>query len=142
MTRTSFNYLSLPYTPQRQRKKKPGRPTPYAYLHRIAYTETFRGLADDVPTLLFYGAPFLLLRDACGHLFKVLAGKVKNLLIQWEHSCRRRNGKCYWRVAVSVIRLDEHFLSLKEFTLLLVSHMQRICNCTVRHYRLETFLNL
>lgn len=134
--------LFYDYVPNRQYKKKLGRPTPYQYLHRIAYTEDKRGDKDDVSTLLFYGAPFALLKDVCTSLFGMMNGKVKNLVIGNEHSCRWKNGKCYWRTLIEIHGLDEQFISLKEFFLLIISMMKRICNCTVRHYRLETFVNL
>ena len=131
-------YLSLPYVPRRTRRTKP---TPHPYLHRIAYTETVRGLHDEIPTLLFH-APFALLKDACEYLYKMMADRMSNIRVIQEHSCRRKNGKCYWRVAVQIIGLDEQFMSLGEFTKMLVHRMTSICNCKVRHYRLETFLNL
>lgn len=134
--------FNLPYIPRnRIVRKNSNSISTHAYLHRIAYTETVSGLRDDAPTLLFH-APFALLKDACQYIHKAMGGKVKDLRISNEHSCRRRNGKCYWRVAVQIIGLDESFLSLQEFTLMLISYIKRICNCTVRHYRLETFLNL
>jgi len=137
------NLLSLPYIPNRDKKQKSNpHISPYELRHRIAYTETVRGVDDDVPALLFFGAPFALLRDTCLQVHKMMAGKVHDLTIMPEHSCRRKNGKCYWRWVVSVVRLDERFISLREFTSLLISCMQRIGNCKVRHYRLETFINL
>lgn len=136
-----MSYLFYPYIPNRQEKKKLGRPTPHSYLHRIAYTEALRGDNYNEPYLLFH-APFALVKDACQFIFNVMNGKIGNMIISNEHSCRRRNGKIYWRVAVQIIGLDEQFISLKKFTLLLISWMKRIANCTVRHYRTETFLNL
>ena len=136
-------HIFSPYIPNLKDKKKgTGRPIIHDYLHRIAYTETMRGNEDEIPTLLFYGAPFALLKDACCHIHKTMCGNVRDLKIKLEHSCRHKNGKCYWRYAVSVIDLNEHFLSFKEFTLLLIAHIRNICNCAIRHYRLETFLNL
>jgi hypothetical protein len=136
-------HIFSPYIPNlRDRKKDKGRPIIHEYLHRIAYTETMRGNEDEIPTLLFYGAPFALLKDACCHIHKTMCGNVRDLKIKLEHSCRHKNGKCYWRYAVSVINLNEHFISFKEFTLLLIAHIRNICNCAIRHYRLETFLNL
>lgn len=136
-------HIFSPYIPNlRDRKKDKGRPIIHEYLHRIAYTETMRGNEDEIPTLLFYGAPFALLKDACFHIHKTMCGNVRDLKIKLEHSCRHKNGKCYWRYAVSVIDLNEHFISFKEFTLLLIAHIRNICNCAIRHYRLETFLNL
>lgn len=136
-------HIFSPYIPNlRDRKKDKGRPIIHEYLHRIAYTETMRGNEDEIPTLLFYGAPFALLKDACCHIHKMMCGNVRDLKIKLEHSCRHKNGKCYWRYAVSVIDLNEHFISFKNFTLLLIAHIRNICNCAIRHYRLETFLNL
>lgn len=140
---SQFRYAFAPYIPNlKHKKKKTGRPIVHNYLHRIAYTETMRGNEDEIQTLLFYGAPFALLKDACCYIHKMMYGKVGDLKIKLEHSCRYKNGKCYWRYAVSVIDLDEHFISFKEFTLLLIAHIRNICVCSIRHYRTETFLNL
>lgn len=136
-------HIFAPYVPNlKNRKKGRGRPFVHDYLHRIAYTETMRGNEDEIQTILFYGAPFALLKDVCCHILKMMDGKVGDLKIKLEHSCRYKNGQCYWRYAVSVIDLDEYFISFKEFTLLLIVYIRSICNCSIRHYRLETFLNL
>lgn len=124
-------YIKMPFVPKMRKEK-----------HRIAYTLLMRGDDFDVPTLLFYGAPFLLVKDTCEKIFKAMAGNVKNLYIDREHSCRFKNGKCYWRIAVTIVGLNTAFLALKEFVLMLVSCMQRLCYCKIRHYRTETFLNL
>lgn len=124
-------YIKMPFVPKKRTEK-----------HRIAYTMLMRGDNFDVPTLLFYGAPFLLVKDACQMIYKYISGNVKNLYIDREHSCRFRNGKCYWRIAVTIVGLNEHFFALEEFVWMLVSCMQRLCYCKIRHYRTETFLNL
>lgn len=130
------------YYPNRTNKRKMPWLVKRENLHRIAYTEDMRGDKDNIPTLLFYGAPFVLLKDVCEPIYRMMDGKVRNLVIDWEHSCRWRNGKCYWRTMIRIYGLDEQFISLKEFIFLLIAKMKRICNCTVRHYRLETFVNL
>lgn len=135
------DYLWMPYVPNRKNISKAGRHSKHNFLHRFAYTETMRGLDDEIPTLLFY-APFELLRDVCSYFYPLMSGRVKDLRISESHSCRRKNGKNYWRTEVQIIGLDEQFISLTEFTRMLVHKCKTICNCTVRHYRLETFLNL
>lgn len=124
-------YIKMPFVPKKRMAK-----------HRIAYTMLMRGDNFDVPTLLFYGTPFLLVKDACQLIYKYMSGNVKNLCIDREHSCRFRNGKCYWRIAVIIVGLNEPFLALEELVWMLVSCMQRLCYCKIRHYRTETFLNL
>ena len=85
---------------------------------RIAYTEIDREDDPAIRTLLFH-APFDLLKDTCQKIYKMMDGSIKNIVLQREHSCRIRNGKCYWRVAVQIIGLDEQFISFKEFVLIL-----------------------
>lgn len=128
------------YTPNRQHLKKSGQRSKHPFLHRIAYTETMRGLKDDVPTLLFY-APFALCKDAAQYLYQMMAGSVDDIRIVPSHSCRRRNGKGYWRTEVQVMGLNEEFLNFESFTQMLLHRMEVICNCKIRHLKLETFLN-
>lgn len=133
--------LSRPYVLNRKDIKRDGRTSPYAFVHRIAYTEMVRDYDSDNKVLLFY-APFALVKDVCQKIFTMMRGNVGNIIVRNEHSCRRRNGKCYWRVAVEIIGLNESFISFKEFVLMLISCMKKLANCTIRHFRTETFLNL
>lgn len=123
-----------------RRKSKAGRPSFRKYLHRIAYTETMRGVKDDVPTLLFY-APFALCRDVAQHIYQVLRGNLKNIKVVPSHSCRRKNGKCYWRTEVQVFELNEELINFESFSQMFVHRMETICNCKIRYLKLETFLN-
>lgn len=108
---------------------------------RIAYTEIDREDNLAIRTLLFH-APFDLLKATCQKIYKMMDGRIKDIVLRHEHSCRVRNGKCYWRVAVQIIGLDEQFISFKEFVLMLISLMQRMSCCKIKHYRTEPFLNL
>lgn len=139
--RVYSHIFSKPYVPNRENIKRDGRTSPYALIHRIAYTEALRGDNYDERFLLFQ-APFALIKDACQFVFNIIRGNIQDMIISNEHSCRRRNGKCYWRVAVRVIGINEQFISFSEFTTLLVAHIKRICNCKVRYYKLNTFVNL
>ena len=118
----NHEYLNYPYIPNRQNKRQ-GRPTHREYLHRIAYTETVRDYDGDNKVLLFH-APFALVKDVCQKLFTMMQGNVENIIIRNEHSCRVKNGKCYWRVAVEIIGLKENFISFKEFVLMLIGCMK------------------
>lgn len=108
---------------------------------RIAYTEIDREDNPATRTLLFH-APFDLLKSTCQKVYKMMDGKIRNIVLRWEHSCRVRNGKCYWRVAVQIIGLDEQFMSFKELVLLIISCLKKTTSCQIRHYRTEAFLNL
>lgn len=136
----NHEYLNYPYIPNR-RNKRQGRSTHREYLHRIAYTEMVRDYDSDNKVLLFH-APFALVKDVCQKMFTMMQGNVGNIIIRNEHSCRVKNGKCYWRVAVEIIGLNESFISFKEFVLMLINYMRNLANCIIRHFRTETFLNL
>lgn len=138
-TTPMYGLLSLPYVPLR--KRVGGRKRRYLYKYNIAYAETFRGKDDDIPTLLFL-APLALVQEVCQHLHKLMDGKVRELRVSSERACVERNGKCDRRISVQVEGLDEDFLSLREFGCLMVAKMAKLCHCTVRRYKIETFLNL
>ena len=87
-----FGLLSLPYVPNRANKRKMPWLVTHNYVHRIAYAEDRRGINDDIPTLLFYGASFELLKDVCTSLFKMMNGKVKNLVLGLLDDQGRRCG--------------------------------------------------
>lgn len=133
--------FSEPYTPKREKVKWNVRTSSCGMVHRIAYTDVLRGNDYDERVLLFQ-APFMLIKDACQFIFNVMNGNIRDMVLSNEHSCRRRNGKCYWRVAVRIVDLNEQFISFREFVILLIAHIKRICNCKVRHYRPDTFINL
>ncbi len=111
------------------------------HLHRIAYTEIVRDFDSNNKVLLFH-APFDLVKDVCQKMFSMMQGNMGNIIVRNEHSCRVKNGKCYWRVAVEIIALNENFISFKEFVLMMINSMKTMANCKIRHYRTETFLNL
>lgn len=115
----------------------------HPYRYHIAYTLQLRG--DDAcqtPYIVLYGAPYELVRDACLDLYRNMNGKVHDLLLSREHSCRYRNGKCYWRIAVCIKDLDEKAITTEGFATLFAAYLRRLCNCTLRRYRVHDFINL
>nr|DAP41593.1 MAG TPA: hypothetical protein [Caudoviricetes sp.] len=135
-----YDYLGMKYTPNRQHLKASGQRSKHAFIHRIAYTETMRGIRDDIPTLLFY-APLALCNDAAQYIYDILKNHVEDIRVVPSHSCRVKNGTCYWRTEVQVIGLNTELLNFESFTRMLIHRMQVICNCKIRHLKLETFLN-
>ena len=97
---------------------------------------------DSDNKVLLFQAPFALVRDVCPKMFTMMQGNVGNIIIRNEHSCRVKNGKCYWRVAVEIIGLNESVISFKEFVQMLIDCMRNLANCAIRHFRTATFLNL
>lgn len=101
-----------------------------------------RGDSDDVPALMFLGAPPKLLQDVGTALCKEMNGKLQDIILEPEHSCRWKNGKHYWRTVAHIIGLDTHFISFNDFTQLFVFKMTKTATCTIKHYKFDTFINL
>ncbi len=140
MAKRYYSKLSAPY--QRPNKNKVGRPPLRECIHRIAYTATMRGIEDDIPTLLFLGAPYELLQDVGTAICRMMDGNIRDIIITPERAIIFRNGKEYWRWAVGIIGLDETFINYPEFVKFFIHKMTTTANCKVRHYKLDTFLNL
>ena len=122
--------------------RRAGRPPSRPRLHRIAYTETVRGINDEQPTILFLGAPRELLQDVGTALCRMMADNIRDITVTMEHAIVFRNGKGYWRQAVGIIGLNEEFISYAEFVKFFVHKMTTMAHCKVRHYKLDVFLNL
>lgn len=123
------------------------RPSPLArlshcYERNIAFGIQYRGDDDTLPCLIYYGAPFELLRDVMAFVGRCMSDKLKGYTINSEHSCRYRNGKAYHRLSVEIHGLQDQCVSLSDLALLIQSYMQRICWCKVKELPLKKLLNL
>ena len=112
------------------------------YERRIAYGVQMRGDNDDLPVLIYYGAPFQLLYDVMAFVGKCMGDGIKGYRIIHEHSCRWKNGKAYRRIAVEIHGLDEQFVTLSSLIAVINNHMQRICWCKIKEYPIKRLLNL
>lgn len=136
------DWMSLPYYPQRYSLIPNKRAKLNRYALHIAYTEVMRGDEFEIPTLLFYNAPFPMLKAVCEYFFRIMNGYIRDIRLWQEHSCRYKNGKCYWRVAVQAIGIKESLVSLNEFFNMLVYKIKSTFNCCIRCFKSETFINL
>ncbi|WP_288056949.1 hypothetical protein [Xylanibacter rodentium] len=108
----------------------------------IAATIDYRGDNDDELVFVFRGAYKQLVIDT----FRFLVGRGDGIAagaeVLIEHDCIRRNGKGFWRIAVSMIRPNFHFCSLKDMTLLIEATLHRLHPCTVTWFTINKFLNI
>ena len=114
----------------------------HCYERKIAYAVQMRGDDDDMPVIIYYGAPMALVRDVMQQMQRMTKGIVSHYVVRHEHSCRYKNGKAYRRIAVEVHGLNEQCMSLNDLTLVIGHYMQKVCWCTVKELPLRKLLNL
>lgn len=113
-----------------------------SYERSIAFGLQMRGDNDEIPVLIYYGAPFQLLYDVMAYIGKCMGTMIKGYVINNEHSCRWKNGKAYRRVSVEIHGLNEQFISLPSLILIINNVMQRLCWCSIKELPLKRLLNL
>lgn len=112
------------------------------YNRNICCGVQMRGDNDDLPVIIYYGATWALVFDTMAQIAKMMGENIKGYVIRREHSCRWKNGKAYYRLAVEIHGLNEEFMSLQSFLLVINGYMQKICWCTVKELPLRKLLNL
>ncbi len=125
-------------------KRKPGRPKNPSNIRdlrrHIIYTIDYRGIHDNELTFLFIGAGYSLLR----RVFLSLTGPSKvfsGLHIELTHACCYRNGKAYYREEVTPRGYDSNIMSLPELCVFIEARLQQECQCYVRKWSIDAFLN-
>ena len=131
--------IHLPYVPRGNGRQ--GRPRKHKYSYNISYTVQMRGDEMDIPFLLFHGAPRELLQETCTELCRLMNENLKDIVLTEESSCRRKNGKCFWRYALQVCELNTDFLSLDGLIDLLVYKLKGKADCEIKSLSLHRFLN-
>lgn len=121
--------------------KKGGRHV-HNYHRKIAYAVQMRGDNDDIPHVIYVGAPFALIRDVYAYLGKLITGNIEKLIVYHDHSCKYRNGKVYRRVVVEFYQIHEQEIFLETILLIAHQYMKRICNCSIIDKPLYRILNL
>jgi len=129
--------MQRPVLARRGRPRKDRRPH---YL--IAATVDYRGPDDDQLTFVFRGLTMSMLRKAFTYLVGQQNGIARQVIIIEEHDIIRRNGKGFWRLAVSVHDPNYQFASLDDMKLLISGVLTRLYSCTVRWFPIDKFLNI
>jgi len=112
------------------------------YERRIAFSIQMRGDLDDIPTIIYYGAPFALIYDVMEFVGKHMGSMMEGYVINNEHSCRYKNGKAYRRISLELHGLQEQYVSLRDIITIINHRMQKLCWCSVKELSLYRLLNL
>lgn len=114
----------------------------HLYERKIAFGIQMRGDDDALPVLIYYGAPYALIRDVMTSISQALGTLIAGYVIHQEHSCRYRNGRAYRRISIELHGICEQYISLRDIILIINHRMQSLCWCTIREFPLRRLLNL
>ena len=112
------------------------------YHREVAWTIDYRGDNDDIPTLLFAGAGYTLVKK----VFMLMFGKSSPLFtratIYRTSHVFQRQGKAWVRIAVELRGYKSEIMSLEDFGTVIGQKMQQECLCNVKYMKLNKFLNI
>ena len=120
----------------------PPRSYHHDYHREIAWTIDYRGDDDDIPTLLYVGAGYTLVKKVFLLLFANPNILVDGIRLYHEHYIYQRQGKAWQRVAVELKNFKAGVTSLESLGSIISDMMRRACLCNVRYVQLDKFLNL
>lgn len=110
------------------------------YHQEIAYTMTMHGDHDEVPTLLFAGAAFLVLQRA--FTFFVKCRIMKRCRLYLHRRYYQRMGKVYTHAVVEMYGYNSQLCTLDNFCLMVENRLKQECWCNVKKFTLNRFVNL
>lgn len=128
----------------------PLRPTYPSHIHHprlrdrhseIAYTTTWRGDNDEIPTLLFAGAGYKLLKKVLTW-FVQRKYMISGCSLYLKYRPYQRVGKVSIHEVVELHGFDSHLCSLDDFCLMIEKRLLDECWCNVTRYSLNRFVNL
>lgn len=111
--------------------------------HReIAYALDYTGDNDDVPTFLFSGNLYNLLKDVFSQLLGKGEWAFQGFRLYRTIAPKARNGKSSWRTVVELKGYRPDFLSLDELAVIIEFKIRHLCWCNIRKLKLNKFLNI
>lgn len=124
------------------RKGKTGPDFTHDYHREVAWTQDYRGDHDDVPTLIYTGAGYTLIKKVFRQLFEKNNGLLGGFKVYRDHYVYPRQGRAWCRVAVELKNLDTHMLSLDGLGILMEYVIKNECLCNIQYIKLDKFLNI
>lgn len=112
------------------------------YHREIAWSVDYRGDHDDVPTLVYTGAGYTLIKKVFLQLFYKYNGLIHGFSVYRETYVYPRHGRAWWRVAVELKDMDTQMMSLQSLGNLMEYVIKKTCLCNIQYVKLDKFLNL
>lgn len=112
------------------------------YHREIAWTIDYRGDNDDIPTLLYAGAGYTLVKKAFVQMFGKSSMLCNGLTLYRDFSFYLRQGRLNEYMAVEFKDFNSRVMTLQELGKVMENVMKRICWCNIKYVTLNKFLNI
>ncbi len=124
------------------RTEKRGVHFSHDYHREIAWTIDYRGDNDDIPTLLYVGAGYTLVKKVFLSLFATRSCMFSGFRLYHDSYIYPRQSKAWVRIAIELRHFHSDLMSLEELGALLARRISQECLCNIQFVKLNKFLNL
>lgn len=131
----------VPIIPPKE-KRKHGYHFIHDYHREVAWAIDYRGDNDDIPTLLFAGAGYTLVKKIFLMMFGQSSPLFSGFKLYRDFYIYQRQAKNWVRIAVELRNYQHNVLSLEDLGMIIARKMQQECLCNVRYLKLDKLLNV
>lgn len=112
------------------------------YHREVAWTIDYRGDNDDVPTLLFVGAGYTLIKAIFIQMFGNKSYLFSGFRLYRDYYHYQRQGKAWVRIAIELRNYNFNMMPFEDLGLILANKIKQQCLCNIKFVKLAKFLNL
>ena len=112
------------------------------YHREIAWSIDYRGDNDDLPTLLYVGAGYTLVKKVFLRMFGRHSVLFSGFRLYRDYYRYQRQRHAWVRIAVELRNFNDRVMSLQDFGELMARQFTQECLCNIKQLKLEKFLNV
>ena len=112
------------------------------YHREVAWTVDYRGDNDDIPTLLFVGAGYTLVKSIFLSMFALGSPLFSGFRLYQDSYIYQRQGKAWVRIAIELRNYHSERMHIEDLGQILACRIQSSCLCNIKFLKLDKFLNV
>lgn len=112
------------------------------YHREIAWSIDYRGVNDDIPTLLYVGAGYTLVKSVFMPMFGKSSLLFSGFKLYRDYYLYQRQKKAWVRIAIELRNFNTDMMSVEDLGNILQRKIQQMCLCNIKYVKLEKLLNL
>lgn len=112
------------------------------FRRRIAWAKDMLGDEDNVPSMVFIGAGYTLIKSVMTHLRAALLRVMTGFRVYETFYPYQRQGRAWVRVAVELRGLNESIMTADDVMTIIIRNVEKTCWCSIRQVKIDTLLNM
>ena len=100
------------------------------------------GDEDNVPSMVFIGAGYTLIKSVMTHLRAALLKVMTGFRVYETFYPYQRQGRAWVRVAVELRGINESVMTADDVMTIIIRNVEKTCWCSVRQVKIDTLLNM